>query len=95
MPKQLAWEPCPRCHSSRVEIRGVLYTIVIGMVIVIFGAPAIAFAFAAVFGPSAGLVGGAIVGILGALVALTAPLMPKQGHCRDCQKNWQLSQAAA
>jgi hypothetical protein len=78
MSKPEKWEPCPRCGSNKVEVKGgALVYFIIGF---------------ALFGISIWLLIIPIVGVTGIITGLLimalGPFMGKFLQCQDCKKSW-------
>jgi hypothetical protein len=87
-PAKPTWEPCPRCHSSRVKITGTAERTIMGIFLALAGVPVggLLMAFVGPFGTLIG-VGVAIVGILQTLFGWT---LGRRGECKDCKHRWQV-----
>ena len=82
--KKENWEPCPRCKSNRVEPRGILFYIMMGIMLM---------------GVSLILLIIPPIGILGILVGLGfiayAPFTRGTLYCKECKKSWRPKKEAA
>lgn len=81
MSKKEAWEPCPRCNSNRVQLRGGCFVAIIGAGIASLGIWLFLL-------PVFGRIAGTVTIIIGLLLLITSPFAKNQLQCQDCYKTW-------